>query len=138
MRDERSTNEPSMAPREIASMPMVPLPAQRSRKRPALTFRARRRNIDSLTFRAETEEFIFSMFVKSSPSYRPSVTCSSEVIFGRFIFSQGFFVFGRSPGRGGGILPSDADERFLKKRRLPSCEPPLDGPPDCDPRFLPN
>jgi len=39
------------------------------------------------------------------------------------MFSHGFLVFGREPGRGGGILLSDADDFFLKNRFLP----PLDG-----------
>lgn len=118
IRAERSTNVPSIAPRERASMPIVPFPAHRSRNLPALILRASNRNMASRVDRGETE-LIISRFSSSSPWWRPSVICSSEVMRTGFTLSHGFFVFGRDPGRGGGILLSDAAERFLRKRFFP-------------------
>jgi hypothetical protein len=73
----------------------------------------------SRILRDDIDGFIFSTFVSSFPRYRPSVICNSEVIFGRLTFSQGFFVRGLEPGRGGGIFASDFADRFFKKPFFP-------------------
>lgn len=95
IRAERSTKVASIAPRDIASIPIVPTPEPRSSIRPPFTRLDMTLKTISRSLRSVWAAFGDGEFCSFWPRKRPSVICPSDVIFIWFSATTGLPVRGR-------------------------------------------